>query len=135
MIRAVLAALLLALSFGAAAGPLDGDFQRLERGLQLKPVQRAQYDIAVAATKRAFLAVGMATLQIQQRVQAELEKPRPDLNILYDINAQVFEQNKPLFEDARREWTTLYGMLDARQVTIAKRFVEERLQSLMGSNH
>jgi len=134
MFRAVLAALLLAFSLGAAAGPLDGDFQRLERGLHLKPVQKAQYDIAVDATKRAFLAVAMATMQIQQRVQAELEKPRPDLNILYDINAQVFEQNAPLFEEARREWTTLYGMLDARQVTIVKRFLAERLQSLMGSD-
>ena len=131
MIRVVLVALLLAFSFGAHAGPLDRDFQKLERELRLNPMQKEQYDMAVAATQRAFLAVAMSGMQLQQRMEAEMKKPRPDLNLLYDIQDQVFEQNKPLFRDAREEWSRLFAMLDENQVRIARRYIEERLDLLL----
>lgn len=127
--RALVAAL-LALSFGAHAGPLDRDFARLEKSLKLRPEQKEQFQVAVAATQRALLAVAMAGMQIQERMKAELEKPRPDLNLLYDIHEQVIEANKPLFEDARREWSKLYAMLDPEQMRIAKRYIEDRLDLL-----
>jgi len=130
MFRFFVAALLLALSFGARAGPFDADFDRLELALRLKPAQKAQFDVAVGATKRALLAVAMAGLQVKERVSRELEKPRPDLNTLYDIHEQVIEQNKPLFREARDEWSKLYALLDPQQVDVAKRYIEDRLNLL-----
>jgi len=130
MFRFFVATLLLALSFGARAGPFDADFDRLELALRLKPAQKAQFDVAVGATKRALLAVAMAGLQVKERVSRELEKPRPDLNTLYDIHEQVIEQNKPLFREARDEWSKLYALLDPQQVDVAKRYIEDRLNLL-----
>lgn len=131
MIRAALVALLLAFSFAAHAGPLDQDFQKLERQLRLDPTQKEQFDMAVAATQRALLAVAMSGMQLQQRMEAEMKKDRPDLNLIYDIQEQVIEQNRPLFRDARDEWSKLYAMLDEDQVRIARRYIEERLSPLL----
>jgi hypothetical protein len=131
--RARIAAFLVMLcaAFAAAAGPLDPDFDNLERALRLRPEQKAQFHAAVAATQRALLAVAMAGLEVKERVAAEMAKPRPDLNILYDIHEQVVEQNKPLFREARNEWSKLYAMLDPEQVTVAKRYIEKRLDLLL----
>jgi len=123
--------MLVALSFGAHAGPLDRDFQKLERALRMNPAQKEQFDVAVGATQRALLAVAMAGMQIQERMRAEMDKPRPDLNLLYDIHEQVIEQNKPLFREAREEWMRLYALLDPEQVRVAKRYIEERLDLLL----
>ncbi len=122
---------LLLLSWTAAAGPFDADFDRLERALRLKPAQKEQFDVAVAASKRALLAVAMAGLQVKERVSAELAKDRPDLNALYDIHEQVIEQNKPIFREARDAWSKLYELLDPEQVAIAKRYIEDRLNILV----
>ena len=129
--RALLAILLAAFSFGAAAGPLDPEFERLERALRMKPAQKAQFDVAVGATKRALLAVAMAGLQVKERMAQEFAKPRPDLNALYDFHEQVIEQNKPLFREARDEWSKLYAMLDPQQVEVAKRYLEDKLSILV----
>jgi len=131
MWRAWWAAMLVALSLGAHAGPLDRDFQKLERALRMNPAQKEQFDIAVGATQRALLAVAMAGMQIQERMRVEMDKPRPDLNLLYDIHEQVIEQNKPLFREAREEWMRLYALLDPEQVRVAKRYIEERLDLLL----
>ncbi len=125
--RAFWAALLLALSFGANAGPLDRDFQKLEKQLHLTLPQKQQFDVAVGATQRALVAVAMAGMQIQERVKAEFAKPRPDLNILYDIHEQMIEQQKPLFREARDEWSKFFALLDDEQLRIAKRYIEDRL--------
>ena len=129
--RALLGIFLLALSFGAAAGPLDPEFDRLERALRLKPAQKVQFDVAVGASKRALLAVALAGMQVKERMLQELAKPRPDLNALYDIHDQVIEQNKPLFREARDEWTRLYAMLDPQQVDMVKRYLEDKLNILV----
>jgi hypothetical protein len=122
---------LLCSSLAVAAGPMDRDFDRLERMLRLKPEQKAQFDLAVGATQRALLAVAMTGLQIKERVSRELDKSRPDLNVLYDIHDQLIEQNKPLFREARDEWSRLYALLDPDQVAIAKRYIEEKLDLLL----
>ena len=131
MLRVLWTALVLALSLGAHAGPLDRDFQKLERALRMNPAQKEQFDIAVGATQRALLAVAMSGMQIQERMRAEMDKARPDLNLLYDIHEQVIEQNKPLFREARDEWMRLYSLLDPEQGRIARRYVEERLDLLL----
>jgi hypothetical protein len=122
---------LLCASLAVAAGPLDRDFDRLERMLRLQPAQKAQFDLAVGATQRALLAVAMSGLQIKERVSREFDKSRPDLNVLYDIHDQLIEQNKPLFREARNEWARLYSMLDPEQVAIAKRYIEDKLDLLL----
>ena len=122
---------LLCASLAVAAGPIDRDFDRLERMLRLQPAQKAQFDLAVGATQRALLAVAMSGMQIKERVSRELDKSRPDLNVLYDIHDQLIEQNKPLFREARDEWARLYSMLDPEQVAIAKRYIEDKLDLLL----
>jgi hypothetical protein len=131
MLRFVAMLFLCCFALVAKAGPLDPDFERLERALRLKPAQKEQYDVAVNATRRAILAVAMAGLQTKERVARELEKSRPDLNILYDIHEQVIEQNKPLFKDARTEWSKLFAMMDEEQTAITKRYIEDRLNLLV----
>ena len=126
-----LASLLLLFSFGVHAGPLDPDFETLERALTLKPSQKIQFDVAVGATRRALLGVGLSGLQIKDRVAAELAKPRPDLNVIYEIHEQVVEQNKPLFREAKDEWSKLYPLLDDEQMAIARRYVEGKLSLLL----
>ena len=126
-----LASLLLLFSFGVQAGPLDPDFETLERALTLKPSQKIQFDVAVGATRRALLGVGLSGLQIKDRVAAELAKPRPDLNVIYEIHEQVVEQNKPLFREAKDEWSKLYPLLDDEQMAIARRYVEGKLSLLL----
>ena len=122
---------LLLFSLGAAAGPLDTDFDRLERALRLKPAQKEQFELAVAATQRALFAVAMSGLQIKERLSKEFAKPLPDLNTVYDIHEQVIEQNKPLFREARDAWSKLFTMLDDEQVAITKRYIEDKLNVLV----
>ena len=122
---------LLCAAFAVAAGPLDRDFDRLERQLRLMPEQKLQFDIAVAATQRALLAVAMSGMQIKERMSREFDKSRPDLNIIYDIHEQLIEQNKPIFREARDEWMKLHAMLDPEQVGIAKRYIEDKLDLLL----
>ena len=131
MRRFLLAIVFLAASLGAAAGPLDPEFDRLERALRLKPAQKEQFDVAVASTKRALLAVAMAGMQVKERLAQELAKPRPDLNALYDFHEQVIEENKPLFREARNEWSRLHSMLDPQQVDLVKRYLEDKLNILV----
>ena len=131
MIRSILAALLLALAFGASAGPMDRDFDKLERALGLTPEQKEQYDVAVAATKRALLALAMSGMQVKERMEREFSKDRPDLNILYDFHDLVIQQNKPVFREAGEEWKKLHRMLDPDQVRIARRFIEDKLDLLL----
>jgi len=74
---------------------------------------------------------GSAEEEAAAYIRAEMDKPRPDLNLLYDIHEQVIEQNKPLFREAREEWMRLYALLDPEQVRVAKRYIEERLDLLL----
>ncbi|MEO5694892.1 MAG: hypothetical protein ABIQ72_17290 [Usitatibacter sp.] len=129
--RKFLAAFLLFAAGAAHAGPFDADFDRLERMLRLKPAQKEHFDVAVGSTKRALLAVALSGLEIKERVSKELAKDRPDLNALYDIHDQVVEQNKPLFREARDDWSKLYAVLEPDQVAIAKKYIEERLGGII----
>jgi len=130
--RRLLAFLALGLfSLAAAAGPLDRDYERIERALRLTAEQKVQFELAVAATQRALLGVAMSGMLVRERMSREFDKSRPDLNILYDFHDQLIEQNKPLFRDARNEWMKLHAMLDPEQVAIAKRYFEDKLDLLL----
>jgi hypothetical protein len=125
----LLAVLALLCQFATAATntiPVP-DFGRLESQLRLKPVQKAQYDIAVEASQRALMSVALAGLQVKERLSQEMAKPQPDLNILYRIHEDVMFIAAPNFRDAKDEWERLYRLLDKRQVDAAKRFLHEQL--------
>lgn len=123
----VLCALLV--SFAAGASP----FPRLDqfgKSLDLTPVQQAQFDAAVAATQRVVVAAALDGLLLKSMAQAELAKPRPDLEALARAREDSAARLKPLHDAARAEWLRLYALLGDDQVEIVKAFLEARLGHL-----
>ncbi len=119
----------LASSASQAAGTLLG-FDELEGSLRLDRAQKAQFDAAVAATRRALLSVALAGLELKVRIAEELAKPKPDLDALARAQEEGIERSRPLFREARREWERFYATLDPSQVRRVKRFVEGKLRQL-----
>jgi hypothetical protein len=128
-LRFALSIVLLTLAFGACAmGP---NFDKLEERLKIRPEQKEQYDLAVGATKRALLGVGLAAMQMKDRLAAELAKSRPDFSSLARAHEEIVEQNRPLFREAGDEWKKLQAILDDEQVEVAKSFLRENLGRLL----
>ena len=125
-----IAALLLAVSFGAAAA-MQPRFDKLEASLKLRPEQKVQFDLAVAATQRALLAVALSAMEAKEKFEAELAKPRPDFWVFAGTYEATIERNRPLFKAAGDEWKKLYELLDEDQVDVAKRFLRENLNRLL----
>jgi hypothetical protein len=123
----LLAALALFCAHAAAHSIPVPDFGKLERELRLKPLQKAQFDIAVEASQRALMSAALAGMQVKERLSQEMAKPYPDLNVLYRIHEDVMFLAAPNFRDAASEWERLYRMLDQRQVEAAKRFLQDTL--------
>ena len=128
--RALLALLALGVSMAATAQLPSPRFDELERKLQIRPEQKAQFDSAVGATKRALLSVGLSFMEMKQRLAEELLKPDPDFSRFLDGADRVFDQQKPLFEEASREWSKLYGQLDSKQIEVAKQFLFDNLGAI-----
>jgi hypothetical protein len=124
--RLALAFFLLFLSLGAAAQAFP-DFDQLEARLGIRADQKHQYDAAVGATKRALLSAGLAAMQMKQDIARELDKKDPDYMMLVFRQRAVLEQQKPLFEEAGREWDKVFKQLDDRQLKIAKTWLHENL--------
>jgi hypothetical protein len=132
-LRFVAAILLVGISMAApaASSPIPTPrFDELERKLQIRPEQKDQYEMAVGATKRALLAVGLSVMEMKQRLAEELMKPNPDFSVLFDGADRVLEQQRPLFEEAGREWKKLYALLDDQQVEVVKQFLLDNLGQL-----
>lgn len=105
-------------------------FEGLERSLRLSPHQKQQFDVAVTATQRAMVAIGLGALQAKSRLAQELLKDRPDPNALLLAQEELVEFSKPHVNAAREEWMRFYAMLDEEQVRTARNFVEEKLRLL-----
>src|SRR3954451_18950927 len=114
LVRILAALVLLAVSMAASAAMPR--FEDLERRLHIRPEQKEQYDMAVGASKRALLAVAATALEMKQRLADELMKSRPDFSGFFRGADKVFEQHRPLFEEAGREWNKLFTLLDKKQV-------------------
>ena len=126
--RLLVALFLLGLSLAATAQTIPSPrFDELERRLQIRPEQKDQYEMAVGATKRALLAVGLTFMEMKQRLAAELMKPSPDFSVLFDGADRAFEQQRPLLEEAGRDWKKLYALLDDKQVEVVKQFLLDSL--------
>ena len=123
--------LALAAFQAAAATP---NFDDLERRLKIRPEQKDQYDLAVGATKRALLAVGLVAMQMKERLAAELMKPNPDFRSLLRSQQDVVDQVRPQFKEAGEQWKKLYALLDDEQVEIARDFLRENLGRLLPEN-
>lgn len=129
-VRATLAAAALLLASALAhASSLPG-FDELERSLRLDSLQKAQFDVAVGATQRALVSVGLGALELKGRIADELAKPSPDLNALARAQEQIVEQSRPLFRAADREWERFFAMLDREQERRARALIGEKLKNL-----
>jgi hypothetical protein len=129
-LRLAAALFLLALSMAASAQQMPR-FDQLEQRLKIRPEQKEQFDMAVGATKRALLAVGLSFMEVKQRLAEELMKPRPDFGRLADSYERIVDQHRPLFREAGAEWKKLYAILDDQQVEIVKDFLHENLGRLL----
>lgn len=129
--RAACAALMLAFCATALAAPTMPRFDQLEKRLKIRPEQKAQFDAAVAATQRALLAVAMSAMEFKERLDRELSKPRPDFGVFFDAQTDLIDRNRPLFEEAAREWQRLYALLDPEQVEIVKTYLHQELGNLL----
>ncbi len=133
--RALLRLLLALLAFAACAqasaqGLGLGD---LEARLQLTPEQKKQFDVAAAASKRALFSIGLAALQVQARLASELRKDVPDFDAVAREQEDAIAMVRPLFDEARAEWTRLYATMSAEQAAIARAETERRLGMLEGA--
>lgn len=123
-----LAALLAAFALPAFAR--DPGMERLERSLKLNPIQQQQFDIALQATQRAMLSIGMGALQLKTQLGMELLKDRPDAKALAQAQDELVEMSRPLVRTARDEWLRFYSLLDDEQVGTARAYLEERMRKL-----
>ena len=105
-------------------------FDGLEQSLRLSPWQKQQFDVAVNATQRAMVAIGLGAIQVKARLAQELLKDRPDPDALFKAQDELVEFSKPHVTRAREEWLRFYTMLDEDQVRTARSFVEEKLRLL-----
>jgi hypothetical protein len=118
----------LLLAFAAlGASAAMPNFDQLEQKLKIRPEQKAQYDLAIGATKRALLAIGLTAMQLKERLAVELAKSDPDFVALLRAHQEILERSRPQFKEAGEEWRKLYALLDPEQVEIAKNFVRDNL--------
>ena len=127
--RSFLPLLLAFAALGASAAAPN--FDQLEQKLKIRPEQKTQYDLAIGATKRALLAIGLTAMQLKERLAVELAKPNPDFAALMRSHQEILEQSRPQFKEAGEEWKKLYALLDPEQVEIAKNFVRDNLSRFM----
>ena len=128
--RFFIAVLVLVAALDAPAFARDDDVERLQRSLKLNPIQQQQFDVAMAATQRALLAIGMGAIQLKSRLGMELLKDRPDMDALALAQDQLVEMSKPHVRTAKDEWLRFYSMLDDEQLGSARAYMEERLAKI-----
>ena len=126
----LIAVLALVAAFAAPAFARDADVERMQRSLKLNPIQQQQFDVAMAATQRAMLAIGMGALQFKSRLGMELLKDRPDMSSLATAQDELVEMSKPHVRAAKDEWLRFYAMLDEEQVGAARGYMDEKLRKL-----
>ena len=117
-------------ALAAPAFARDADVERMQRSLKLNPIQQQQFDVALAATQRAMLAIGMGALQFKSRLGLELLKDRPDMNALATAQDELVEMSKPHVRAAKDEWLRFYSLLDDEQVGAARSYMDEKLRKL-----
>lgn len=123
-------ALAVVASAALPAVAMDPGFDRLERSLRLNPIQQQQFDVAVRATHRAMITIGMGALQFKGRLGMELLKDRPDPKALELAQDELVDLARPQVRAAKDEWLRFYSLLDDEQLGAARGYLEERLRKL-----
>ena len=100
---------------------------RIEGKLNLTPGQKAQFDVALEASKAAFLAIEASHESLKQFAQTELANTRPNLELLTAELDDAREVGKIERNKARAEWLKLYAMLSDEQVATIKEALQEKM--------
>lgn len=99
----------------------------IEGALNLTAAQKAQFDIAAAATRQVIEAAHTRHQELNAVTDAEMAKVRPDLAALAAARDAEIDAARASHVAARGEWLRLYALLDDSQVGVVKAFLEERM--------
>ena len=100
---------------------------KVERKLNLTAEQKEQFDVALAASKVAFLAIEANHKDLKQFAETELANARPNLEALSGEFDDAMEFGRNATRKARAEWLKLYAMLSDEQVAIVKEELREKV--------
>jgi hypothetical protein len=136
--RSILAAVAAFVAVGVSAAPAGFPgagisfpaITKVEEKLNLTPVQKAQFDVALAATRAAFVSIEASHLELKVIAEKELAKTRPDLELLTAELDDAMDLNRIERQKARAEWLKLYPMLSDEQVAIVKAAMQEKVALL-----
>ena len=101
---------------------------KVERQLNLTPEQRVQYDVALNATKAAFVSIEASHKALKEFAEIELANDRPNLDLVVAELDDAIDANRIDSRKARAEWLKLYAMLSAEQVAIVKSALQDKLK-------
>jgi hypothetical protein len=134
-VRSLLAAVAAFVAFGLPAAHADFPgagisfpaITKVERKLNLTPEQKEQFDVALAASKVAFLALEANHKELRQFAQKELANARPNLEALSGEFDDAMEFGRTATRKARAEWLKLYAMLSDEQVAVVRDALQEKI--------
>ena len=133
--RSILAAIATFVAFGlpAAHAEIPGAgisfpaITKVERKLNLTAEQKAQFDVALAASKVAFLALEANHKDLKQFAETELANARPNLEALSGEFDDAMEFSRTVTHKARAEWLKLYATLSDEQVAVVRDALQEKI--------
>jgi hypothetical protein len=126
-------AALVAFGLPAARAELPGAgisfpaITKVEHKLNLSPAQKAQFDVALNATRVAFAAIDTHHKELKAFAERELATARPNLELLAVEVDDTLDQGRIERHKAQVEWLKLYAMLSGEQVAIVKVALQEKL--------
>ena len=100
-VRALGAAILFAVSFGAPAAA-SPRFDKLEETLKIRPEQKEQFDAAVASTQRALVSVALIAMPHRRLHMADAEYVY--WHERYERYKRRFPDRKPAYYPRKRRW-------------------------------
>jgi hypothetical protein len=100
---------------------------RIEQKLNLTADQKAQFEVALAASKTAFLAIEENHKELKAFAEQELANTRHDLELLAAELDDAMELGRVQRHNARAEWLKLYAMLSDDQVAVVKTALQEKI--------
>ena len=103
---------------------------QIEGALNLSAPQKAQFDIAAAATRQAFEATRTRHEQATAVVEAEMARSRPDFSALASYQDAQVDAGRAVHDATRAEWLKLYAMLDDAQASVVKAFLQEHMMRI-----
>lgn len=133
--RSIFAAVAAFVAFGVATAHADFPgagisfpaITKVERKLNLTTEQKAQFDVALAATKVAFVAIEASHKALKEFAETELANVRPNLDLVAVELDDAVDANRIDSRKARAEWLKLYAMLSDEQVATVKAALQDKI--------